>query len=81
MSRRHFTWMSCGVALACLGVMQSGRAQSRAGPRPAASDAVEHCRLSECTLRGRHGPSSDRTRLPAPTDVHAFRWTEAGGAG
>ena len=68
--------MSCGVVLACLGVIQSGRAQSGV---PAAG-------FTPLTIAGSpNALSADGTVIvgqftPAgATDVHAFRWTEAGG--
>jgi probable HAF family extracellular repeat protein len=73
MRRRHFTWMSCGVVLACLGLIQSGRAQSGV---PAGGFMPLNIVGSPNAL------SADGTviagQFGAP-DVHAFRWTEAGG--
>ena len=77
MSRRHFTWMSCGVVLACLGVMQSGRAQS--------SGSASGGFMPLNIVGSPNALSADGTvvvgqYLPAgAADVHPFRWTEAGG--
>jgi len=76
MRRRHFTWMSCGVVLACLGVIQSGRAQSgvpAAGFTPLIIAGSPNALSADGTvIVGQFTPTG-------ATNVHAFRWTEVSG--
>jgi probable HAF family extracellular repeat protein len=71
-------WLSCGVVLAGLAIIQSGRAQS--GVPAAGFMPVNLVGLGSPNALSADGAVIVGQFVPAgATNVHAFRWTEAGG--
>ena len=68
--------MSCGVVLACLGVIQSGRAQSGV---PAAGFTPLNIAGSPNALSADGTVIVGQFTPTGATNVHAFRWTEVSG--